>query len=186
MKAVGAPGVKIMVDDFESGIDALVAAGIADPARIGIFGFSNGGWVANLLVTETKKLAAAVVQSGMSNAISMALGLYVTTTRGMDSATGGNVFDNLDDYERLSPIFRMRDITTPMLLMVGDYDSIWVPQMIAQYSVLRAEGRDVTLVRYAGEGHIRAKRETALDAHRRVTEFFRQHLGVEGAISSRR
>jgi dipeptidyl aminopeptidase/acylaminoacyl peptidase len=182
MKAVGAAGVSVMVDDFESGIDALVAAGIADPARIGMFGFSNGGWVANLLVTESKKLAAVAVQSGMSNAISMALGLYVTTTRGMDPATGGNVFDNLDDYERLSPIFRMREVTTPMLLMVGDYDSIWVSQMIAQYSVLRAEGRDVTLVRYAGEGHARASRATALDAHRRVTEFFRQHLGVDKGL----
>jgi dipeptidyl aminopeptidase/acylaminoacyl peptidase len=118
----------------------------------------------------------------MSNAISMALGLYVTTTRGMDPATGGNVFDNLADYERLSPIFRMRAVTTPMLLMVGDYDSVWVPQMIAQYSVLRAEGRDVTLVRYAGEGHIRAKRETAIDAHRGVTEFFRQHLGADAGL----
>ncbi|WP_116809812.1 S9 family peptidase [Steroidobacter cummioxidans] len=183
VKAVGAPGVKVMVDDFESGIEALVAQGIADPARIGIYGFSNGGWVANLLVTETKMLAAAAVQSGISNAIGMSLGLTVLMPRGVDAATGGNVFDNLDDYVRLSPIFRMRDVTTPMLLMVGDYDRLWVPQMIAQYGVLRAEGRDVTLVRYTAEGHTRAKRETAIDAHQRVTEFFRQHLGVAGSVS---
>jgi dipeptidyl aminopeptidase/acylaminoacyl peptidase len=112
----------------------------------------------------------------------MALGFYVTTTRGMDAATGGNVFDNLDDYVRLSPIFRMREVTTPMLLMVGDYDTSWVMQMIAQYEVLRAEGRDVTLVRYAGEGHVRAKHETAIDSHRRTVEFFRRHLGVGGSF----
>src|SRR5690606_15389105 len=90
MKAVGAPGVKVMVDDFESGVEALIAQGIADPARIGIYGFSNGGWAANLLVTETKLLAAAAVQSGISNAIGMALDLNVRKTRGMDPATGGN------------------------------------------------------------------------------------------------
>lgn len=181
MKAVGAPGVEVMVDDFESGIEALIALGIADPERIGIYGFSNGGWVANLLVTETEVLAAAVVQSGISNAITMALGLSVTPTRGMDPATGGNVFDDLDDYVRLSPIFRMREVETPMLLMVGDHDSLWVPQMIAQYGVLRAEGRDVTLVRYADEGHVLSyTHEAAIDAHRRVTEFFRRHLGVAG------
>lgn len=182
MKAVGAPGVKVMVDDFESGIEALVAEGIADPARIGIFGFSNGGWAANLLVTETKMLAAAAVQSGMSNAIGMALGLQVTTTRGVDAATGGNVFDNFDDYVRLSPILRMRDVKTPMLLMVGDYDSHWIIQMVAQYEVMRAEGRDVTLVRYTDEGHMRIKRKTAEDAFRRLTEFFRRHLGVAGRV----
>jgi dipeptidyl aminopeptidase/acylaminoacyl peptidase len=177
-EAVGAKGVKKMVDDFESGVAALVAQGIVDPARVGIYGFSNGGWVANMLVTETKMLAAAAVQSGISNAIGMALDLTVSTTRGMDPATGGNVFDNFDDYVAVSPIFRMRDVTTPMLLLVGDFDSTWIMQMVAQYSVLRAEGREVTLVRYTDEGHTRVKRETATDAFQRVTEFFRQHLRV--------
>jgi dipeptidyl aminopeptidase/acylaminoacyl peptidase len=108
----------------------------------------------------------------------MALDLTVSTTRGMDPATGGNVFDNFDDYVAVSPIFRMRDVTTPMLLLVGDFDSTWIMQMVAQYSVLRAEGREVTLVRYTDEGHTRVKRETATDAFQRVTEFFRQHLRV--------
>lgn len=178
LQAVGAPGVAIMVDDFVSGVQALVERGFADPRRIGMFGHSNGGWVANLLLTETTDVLAAVaVSSGISNAIMMALSPDVLSTRDMDAATGGNVFDNFDDYVRLSPILRMRDIRTPLLLMVGDEDRLWVPQMISQFSVLRAEGREVTLVRYAKEGHTRSTRETAADAHRRVTEFFRQHLG---------
>jgi|GEM_PF-1341587 len=178
MKAVGAQGVGLMLDDFESGVEALVAQGIADPRRIGIYGHSNGGWVANFLVTESKIPAAAVVSSGVSNAIMMALWPQAKATRGMDPATGGNVFDNFDDYVRLSPIFRMRGVSVPMLLIVGDNDYLWVPQMISQYGVLRAEGRDVTLVRYADEGHTRASPENALDAHRRITEFFHRHLGT--------
>lgn len=55
--------------------------------------------------------------------------------------------------------------------------------MIAQYGLLRAEGRDVTLVRYTAEGNMRAKRETAIGAHQRVTEFFRLHLGAAGRVS---
>jgi len=177
MKALGAAGVEVMLDDFESGVQALVDQGIADPMRIGLYGHSNGGWVANLLVTESRIPAAAVISSGVSNAIMLALWPRVKTPRGMDPATGGNVFDNFDDYVRLSPIFRMRDVQIPMMLIVGDKDFAWVPQMISQYGVLRAEGRDVTLVRYAREGHNRVSLETASDAHVRITEFFRHHLG---------
>lgn len=176
IKAVGAPGVPLMIEDFESGIRALVAEGIADPGRIGLYGHSNGGWVANFLVTESEIPAAAVIQSGVSNAVTIALWPNVKVTRGMDAATGGNVFDDLDAYVRLSPIFRMRDVRIPLLLMVGDHDHAWVPQMISQYGVLRAEGRDATLVRYADEGHTLVKRENALDALRRMTEFFHEHL----------
>lgn len=175
-KAVGAPGVALMVDDFESGVEALVAEGIADPRRIGLYGHSNGGWAANFLVTESSIPAAAVIQSGVSNAVMMALWPNVKVTRGVDAATGGNVFDDLDDYVRLSPIFRMRDVRIPMLLMVGDHDHLWVPQMISQYGVLRAEGRDAILVRYPDEGHTFVKRENMLDALQRMTEFFHEHL----------
>lgn len=175
-KAVGAAGVALMVDDFESGIEALVTEGVADPERIGLYGHSNGGWVANFLVTESRIPAAAVIQSGVSNAVMMALWPNVRVTRGMDAATGGNVFDDFDDYVRLSPIFRMRDVRIPMLLLVGDHDHLWVPQMISQYGVMRAEGRDVMLVRYSDEGHTLAKRENALDALQRMTEFFHEHL----------
>ncbi len=178
LKAVGAPGVDLMVDDFESGVRMLVAQGIADPDRIGLYGHSNGGWVANMLVTESKTPAAVAISAGISNTVMMALWPTVMTTRGIEPATGGNVFDDLDTYVRLSPIFRMREVETPMLLMIGDHDTLWVPQMISQFGVLRAEGRDVTLVRYTEEGHIRASHDTALDAHRRVTAFFRQHLGL--------
>lgn len=183
-KAVGAPGVSLLVDDFESGIEALVEQGITDPDRIGLYGHSNGGWAANFLVTESKLPKAAVIQSGVSNAIMVALWPNVKVTRGIDAASGGNVFDDFDDYVRLSPIFRMRDVAIPLLLMVGDQDYPWVPQMISQYGVLRAEGRDATLVRYANEGHTIAKRENAVDALQRITAFFDEHLGRPGTSST--
>jgi dipeptidyl aminopeptidase/acylaminoacyl peptidase len=86
----------------------------------------------------------------------------------MDQATRGNVFDNLQDYVKLSPIFKMRELDTAMLLMVGDQDWTWVPQMIAQYGVLRLEGKDVQLIRYANESHNLLRRESIEDALQRM------------------
>lgn len=68
-KARGAQGIPIMIDDFTSGVKALIDKGIADPDRIGIYGHSNGGWVVNYLVTETRIPRCAVVWSGSSDVI---------------------------------------------------------------------------------------------------------------------
>ena len=94
----------------------------------------------------------------------------------MDQATKGNVFDNFQDYVKLSPIFKMRELDTAMLLMVGDQDWTWVPQMIAQYGVLRLEGKDVQLIRYANEGHNLSGRESIEDALTRMHRFFDERL----------
>lgn len=175
-KARGAAGIPIMVDDFTSGIASLVNKGIVNPERIGMFGHSDGGWATNLIVTETSIVKAAVVISGVSNAILLSAFPLPLVTRGMDQATRGNVFDNFEEYVKLSPIFKMRELQTPMLLMVGDQDWTWVPQMIAQYGVLRLEGRDVQLIRYANEGHNLSRRESIEDALRRMHHFFDERL----------
>jgi dipeptidyl aminopeptidase/acylaminoacyl peptidase len=165
-----------MVDDFTSGVDYLIQAGIADPERIGLFGHSNGGWVVNTLITETTVARAAVISSGVSNAILMSFFPLSTVTRGADPATGGNVFDDFDRYVELSPIFKMRGIDIPLLLTVGDQDWSWLPQAISQYAVLRSEGKQVQLVRYANEGHALRSRISIEDAIGRMNAFFDVHL----------
>ena len=150
--------------------------GIVDPERIGMFGHSDGGWATNLIVTETPIVKAAVVISGVSNAILLSAFPLPLLTRGMDQATRGNVFDNFQDYVKLSPIFKMRELDTAMLLMVGDQDWPWVPQMIAQYGVLRLEGKDVQLVRYGNESHNLSRRESIEDALGRMHSFFDERL----------
>jgi dipeptidyl aminopeptidase/acylaminoacyl peptidase len=166
-----------MKDDFVSGISYLEKAGIADPQRIGLFGHSNGGWVTNMLITETSVARAAVVEAGVSNAVLLSFFPMPMITRGVDPATNGNVYDNFEDYVRLSPIFRMRTVNIPVLLSVGDNDWYWLPQMIAEYGVLRSSGSDVELVRYANEGHSLSDRQSIEDARNRMYRFFDFHLG---------
>jgi dipeptidyl aminopeptidase/acylaminoacyl peptidase len=175
-KARGVAGIPIMVDDFTSGVEFLVRGGIVDQNRVGLFGHSNGGWETNLLITETSVANAAVISSGVSNAVMMSFFPLPMITRGTDPATGGNVFDDFESYVRLSPIFKMRNIEIPVLLTVGDQDWFWVPQMIAEYGVLRSEGKDVQLIRYSNEEHSLVNRQTIEDALARMNSFFDAHL----------
>ncbi len=153
-KARGAAGIPIMLDDFESAIASLAQQGIADPKRIGLFGHSNGGFLSNLLITRSSIPKCAVIAPGLSSVLEdFPYPPHVLV--GFDFMTNANMnfIDDINDYVALSPMFKMRDVTASVLLILGDDDWLWVPQMINEFGALRALGKDVELVRYANEGH---------------------------------
>jgi len=63
----GPQGADIMMDDFMSGIDAVVKMGVADPNRMCLYGFSNGGGATNLIVTKTRRFKCAVSASAVGS-----------------------------------------------------------------------------------------------------------------------
>jgi dipeptidyl aminopeptidase/acylaminoacyl peptidase len=64
LAAKGPRGWDLAVDDVMSGVDELVRLGYADPARMCLYGFSNGGGVVNYLVTRTTRFRCAVSVAG--------------------------------------------------------------------------------------------------------------------------
>ncbi len=178
-KARGAKGIPIMLDDFTSSIKYLIQHGIADPDRIGIFGHSNGGWVVNYLITETNIAKCAVVWSGSSSVLQQ----EYFVTQWAHEITGGNIYDNFDDYVKMSPLFRMNKVYTPLLMIVGDRDWGWLPEMLMEFNALRQLGKDVTFVRYANEIHVFTVPEDISDFRNRVDAFFDKHLLPEQAAT---
>lgn len=175
-KARGASGVDVLRDDFESGVRAIVEAGFADPGRIGIFGHSNGGYAANFLITETSIAKCAVLSSASSNAFILHSS-SVPQGGWADEMADGDIRTKLRDYERLSPVLKMSSVHIPVLMIVGDDDWLtWLPEMIYQFNELRRFGKDVTLLRYAGEGHVFRNPQNLEDSITRIREFFDQCL----------
>lgn len=178
-KARGARGVPIMLDDLRSGLKFLEDHKISDPDRVCIFGHSNGGWVANFIITSSINIRCAVISEGTSDLLVDSL---------MWSAAPGGWLDNLvtpdsipidrsDEIRALSPIHKMENVRVPVLLITGDKDWLpWTPQMIMEYNSLRLRHKPVTLLRYAGEGHNFHSSADILDAMSRVHDFFQQHL----------
>jgi dipeptidyl aminopeptidase/acylaminoacyl peptidase len=175
-RARGAKGIPIMVDDFTSGVDYLVTQGIADPSRIGIFGHSNGGYVANFLLTETNRAACAVVWSGSSDAILQQY-LQGPPALWINEITNANIYDNLDEFVKMSPLLHMNKVNAPVLMIVGDGDTrTWLIEMLMEFNALQQLGKDVTLVRYDGEGHTFNKTEDIKDSLEKILTFFDKHL----------
>jgi dipeptidyl aminopeptidase/acylaminoacyl peptidase len=151
--AKGPDGWDTAVDDVLSGVDELVHLGVADPDRIGLYGFSNGGGVVNYLVTKTARFKCAVSVAGVYP--DWERPMFLDTSSAVDIFAGGiTPWDDPEGYIKLSAVYHLHKVATPMLLAVGDED---VHDMllgtIEMYNGLRRFGRNVTLLRYPGQGH---------------------------------
>lgn len=94
----------------------------------------------------------------------------------------GGPWENWDAYERNSPVYHVKNVTTPLLMLHNDKDgAVDFTQGIEYYSALRRLKKPVVLVQYKGENHGLGKPENRKDYAVRMMEFFNHHLKGEEA-----
>lgn len=161
--------------DLMDGVDALVARGIADPERLGIGGWSNGGFMTEWAITHTTRFKAAVAQAGHSDFFA----LYGTSPMraSLRACFGVSAFQDRVPYDTHSPITYVRECRTPTLLLHGENDR-GVPPAQAKtfFTALRDLGVEAELVIYPREGHGIQERAHREDVQRRVLAWFNKHL----------
>lgn len=143
----------VMVDDVMSGVEELVRRDLIDPQRMCLYGHSNGGGVVDYLITQTDRFKCAVVVAPVfpSWAGAPLLGDWWGT---LSDWSGVNPLDDPASYIKLSAVFHVKNVTTPVLLAVGDKDGLFLLGAIEFYQALRFAGKEVTLLRYPGQGHV--------------------------------
>lgn len=163
--------------DVISGLDRLVAEGIADPARLGIGGWSQGGFMAAWAVGQTDRFEAAVVGVGVSD-----WGMMVAESdmQHFEAECGGSTGwegPGPHRHDELSPISHAADISTPLLILHGEKDER-VPASQGRYlaRALRELHKPFELVVYPREPHALRERNHQLDVLRRARAFFDRHL----------
>lgn len=150
--AQGPRGWEVTFDDVISGVNELIARGIADPNRMCLYGFSNGGGIVDDLITRTNRFRCAIsVGAAVSDWLRPVL---------LDTDSKFQEFEGADDpwtdpapYVELSAIFRLKNVETPLLLADGDEDSDFLLNTIEMYNGMRHFGKSVTLLRYPGQEH---------------------------------
>ncbi len=143
----------IEVDDILTGVDALVARGIADPERLGVMGWSNGGFLTNCLIARTTRFKAASSGAGVIDQL-MQWGLEDTPGHVINFMQG-QPWSKANAYRAASPLYSLGKTTTPTLIHVGGADER-VPAAHARtlYRALNHYLRvDTELVVYPGEPH---------------------------------
>jgi len=175
--------VDVLTDDVMTGVNELVQSGIADRNQLFLYSSSNGASAINQLLTETHEFRAAVSHGGVANW----LGYYQTRRRLGDETIPGFLGgkkpeDSPELYRRISPVFQVDRISTPLLLVIGEKDTRFEDTM-EFYRALRKAGSPVSLVTYPGEGHGLSTAALAEQHVRRALDFFRAAKPVLRAVS---
>jgi dipeptidyl aminopeptidase/acylaminoacyl peptidase len=169
--------------DVLSGVDHLVAQGLADPERMGVMGWSQGGYISAFLAThERQPFKAISVGAGISNWVTY----YVNTdihpfTRQYLQATP---WDDPEIYARTSPMTTIKQARTPTLIQHGEFDArVPTPNAYELYQGLQDVGVPVKLIIYKGFGHGLNKPKAARAAMEHNWEWFDAHV-FAGATTS--
>src|SRR5712691_9614725 len=138
--------------DVLAAVDYAAAQGLADPARLGVGGWSYGGILTNYVIAQDRRFKAAVSGASISNILAgYGTDQYVREYE----AELGVPWKAADTWVRLSSPFLHADrINTPTLFLCGDKD-FNVPLLNSEqmYQALRSLGRETQLVVYPGEYH---------------------------------
>lgn len=163
--------------DIMAGTDALGAAGIADPARLGFGGWSYGGFLTAWAVTQTNRFKAAVMGAGIANWLSFHGRSYLQTW--------DQIYLQADDpyrseaYRQWSPIYGVDRVQTPTLIVHGEQDGdVPVGQSYEFHRALLERGIETELVVYPREPHGLHEPEHQRDLWTRIAGWFERHLGV--------
>jgi dipeptidyl aminopeptidase/acylaminoacyl peptidase len=166
-------------------VEALLAAGLAEPARLGVGGWSYGGYMTAWTVTRPAAAVphpfrAAVMGAGISNWESFHGTAEIPAWDAL--FWEASPYEMNGSYQRFSPINHVRNVITPTLILHGGDDRT-VPASQAQefYQALKELGVPTQLVIYPREGHPIQEREHQRDMLERILAWFDRFL--KGGVS---
>jgi dipeptidyl aminopeptidase/acylaminoacyl peptidase len=163
------------VEDLLAGVDYAVGSGLADPARLGVGGWSYGGLLTDYLIASDTRFKAAISGAGSGNQLS---------TYGTDeyivqyNAELGPPWRNPAVWLKVSyPFFHADRIRTPTLFMSGDKDfDVPVAGGEQMYQALRTLGVPAQLIVYPGEYHVLTRPSFLVDRFRRYLDWMARYL----------
>ena len=164
--------------DVLSGVDFLNEKGLVDTARLGTMGWSQGGYISAFLATYSNRFKAASVGAGISNWVTY----YVNTdihqfTRQYLLA---NPWQDMEIYNKTSPISYINNASTPTLIQHGELDSrVPIANAYELYQGFQDVGVKSNLIIYKGFGHNITKPKERLAATWHNWQWFGKYFWDE-------
>lgn len=173
-------------------VDAVIARGLVDPQKLGLWGHSYGGYTGATIATETDRFKAIVVSSGIYDLAAFegsfapparrqpGYGLGILPWAGWTETgqphLGATPSGNPPIYTTNSPVYRANRIVTPMLIIGSDRDFIGIDQAEQLFSALYRQGKDAEMLSYWGESHVLMSPANVRDGYARVFAWFDRHF----------
>ncbi|WP_192876292.1 alpha/beta hydrolase family protein [Rhizorhabdus dicambivorans] len=165
-------------EDLVSGVEELIAAGLVDPARIGITGVSYGGFMTAWLLTQSRRFAAGVSVAPIIN--HQTHRLLSNISRFSELFVGAPEQFPDGPWRERSPLFFARQVQVPTLTICGALDRCTPPIEAEQFhAALRCAGAVSELVTYPLEGHGIRGFPAVIDYAARLVAWFVAHMPAQ-------
>jgi len=164
--------------DLMTGVDRVIQMGVADPERLGVMGWSYGGFMTSWIVTQTKRFKAASVGAGVTNLMSFIGTADIPSF--IPDYFGGQPWENLDVYRSHSAMFNMKGVTTPTLVQHGEADErVPISQGYEFYNALKVLNVPTRMIVLPRMPHGPNEPKMVLKASQTNLEWFDKYLGVK-------
>ncbi len=165
--------------DLMTGVDRVIELGVADGDRLGVMGWSYGGYMTSWIITQTKRFKAASVGAGVTDLVSFQ---GTSDIKGfLPDSFRGELCDKAGIYCAHSAIFRIKGVSTPTLIQHGEKDErVPISQGYELYDALKRQGCPVKMIAYPRTPHLAEEPKLVLDIMKRNLEWFERYVcGIE-------
>lgn len=166
--------------DVNSGVSAMISMGIADSTKMGLMGWSYGGFQTFWGVTATRRFSAASAGAGVNDLTAFFSQTDISDYLGM--LLNSVPWDKPELWLERSAYRKVKDVTTPLLIQSGENDRRVSPEQSIQfYEAMKRIGKaPVSLVLYPGQGHGVNDPRLSRDRMQRNVEWFTKWIPVVG------
>jgi len=161
--------------DINAGIDAVIAQGIADPDRLGLMGWSYGGFIASWATGHSDRFKAISIGAPVVDLLT-----FHGTSDLREFIPSYFPSTPLDLLRERSPLWHLKKTNAHILIQQGEADErVPLTQGTMLYRMLEELGNDVTMVTYPRTPHVAREPKLRIDVARRNVGFFTHWVGTQ-------
>jgi dipeptidyl aminopeptidase/acylaminoacyl peptidase len=168
--------------DLMTGVDFVVQLGVADPNRLGVMGWSYGGFMTSWIVTQTKRFKAASAGAPVTNL--MSFNGTADIPGFVPDYFGGQSWDIIDVYQKHSPMFNVKGVSTPTMVQHGEADvRVPISQGYEFYNALKSQGVPSRMLVLPRQPHGPNEPKMQLAAMQANLDWFEKYIGSKAETS---
>jgi dipeptidyl aminopeptidase/acylaminoacyl peptidase len=162
--------------DLMAGVDHVVGMGVADQNRLGVMGWSYGGFMTSWVITQTKRFKAASIGAAVTNLMSFTGTADIPGF--IPDYMGAQFWDNLDVYRQHSAMFNIKGVSTPSLIQHCEGDlRVPISQGYELYNALKQQSVPVRMLVMPRQAHGPTEPKMLLKVMQTNVEWFDKMIG---------
>lgn len=163
-------------EDLMAGVNKVIEMGVANPDRLGVMGWSYGGYMTSWIVTQTGRFKAASAGAPVTNLMSFNGTADIPSF--VPDYLGGQSWDIIDRYQKHSPMFNVKGVKTPTMVQHGEADiRVPISQGYEFYNALKAQGVPTRMLVLPRQPHGPNEPKMQLAAMKANLEWFDKYIG---------